>query len=130
VIERDHAPMFEAYADHAAAHSEAADKLPLVGFYIRKYTCSDGKPGYALQFDIEDWVERPPAVLHIKPPPLAILEAVPKPAAETKGAEPAQSATTESTDKPKAVGKPARKIKVPGAPSMDEEIPFAPEWRG
>jgi hypothetical protein len=104
--------LIEAYVDHIAAHPEAADQLPQIGFYVRTYTRSDGKPGYALQFDIDGWVDRPKAVLHIAPPPLTITTEAGK-AGSGKSAE---SSTDEKAAKP-------RKIAVPGK-DMDEDIPF------
>jgi hypothetical protein len=121
------ANLLEAFTDHSAAHPEAADQLPLIQLCVREYVRSDGNPGYAVAFDIVDWVERPKAVLHIHPPPLNITATETtktngKAASESAGEDSAESKSLAEDKGVKA--KPKRKIAIPGTTDMDDEIPF------
>jgi hypothetical protein len=119
--------LIDALLDHIAAEPEAATKLPIVTLGVREYTKGDGNPGYAAQFDIEGWVDRPASVLHVKPPPLTItVEAASKTTSTTNGtsATSALSAKAESSD---GTAKPKRKVAVsamPGKADFDDTIPF------
>jgi hypothetical protein len=84
----------------------AADRLPLVTFGVRKYPKNDGTTGYAIQFDIDEWVERPANVLKVQPPALNIRK-VDKPTNLKDG---------------KTSG-PTRRISIPGS-DLNDEIPF------
>jgi hypothetical protein len=122
------ANLIEAFADHSAAHPEEADQLPIVQLCVREYTKNDGNPGYAVAFDIEGWVDRPNAVLHIQPPPLNITATeIPKGTGKAASGIPADkdSLQAESLTTAKAA-RPKRKIRVEGDKSsdMDSEIPF------
>jgi hypothetical protein len=126
------AELIQAFVDHATADPEHADQVPLVTFAVREYTKSDGNPGYALYFEIEGWIDRPSAVLHINPPPLSISNS--KAADDfgtvadefTRAEDPSTKAP--ASDKAKAKAKPARKIATAGGKSlsddMADEIPF------
>jgi hypothetical protein len=109
--------LIDAYVDHLTAHPEAADQLPRIGFYVRQYTRNDGKPGYALQFDIEGWVDRPKTILHIAPPPLTIT-------VETNRTSNGKSVPADSKAPDDKVTKRGRKVSVPGKPDYDDSVPF------
>jgi hypothetical protein len=134
--ERDAAAnLLAAFADHSAAHPEAAAQLPIVTFAVRQFVKSAGETGYAARFDVEGWVDRPEAVLHLTPPPLSIATEVKahgglKTAAAGDGQQAAAPTSDKATTDDQA--KPKRKISVSGSKSDfgDDEIPFAPEWRG
>lgn len=115
------ANLLEAFADHSAAHPEAADQLPLVQLCVREYTKGDGNPGYAVAFDIDGWIDRPNAVLHIEAPPLTIT-------VEASRADHGKSATADSSKAKSSddKAKPKRKITLPGKTDtgMDDVIPF------
>ena len=103
--------LLEAFVNHATTHPEAADQLPLVTFGVRAFPKNDSEHGYAAQFDIESWVDRPAAVMHIKPPPVTIT------------AEAAKGNGT--SGKKVSQVKPKRKIRAEGeAADMDEEVSF------
>jgi hypothetical protein len=113
------ADLIQAVVDHAAAHPEDADKLPLVEFCVREYPKNDGTTGYALYFEIDSWIDRPKAVLHINPPSLSITSRGDSKAA-SKSAVKSQSKSSSGDE-----AKPQRKISVPGGKSdMDDEVPF------
>jgi hypothetical protein len=101
--------LLQAYIDHCTAHPEDANKLPVVEFYVRDYPKGDSSKGYALQFDVVDWVARDERVPHLRPPTLNITETGSK---------------TEPATKPDSPDKPQRKVHVEGAPDPDPEIPF------
>jgi hypothetical protein len=111
--------LLEAYVDNAAAHPEAVEQLPLVTFAVRKFIKNDGSPGYAAQFDIDGWVDRPAAVLHIKPPPLTVTTE----AAKSDDAKAAETTPDKAADDAK---RSKRRIRAQGDTSTDfhDEIPF------
>ena len=114
--------LLDAYVDHVAAYPEAAEQLPLVTFGVREFTKSNGEPGYAAQFDIESWVNRPAAVLHIKPPPIAVTTAE---AVRAKTSGNGRGDESAPDDEKVAKLKPKRKIRAEGeAADWDQEIPF------
>jgi hypothetical protein len=113
------ANLLEAFADHSATHPETTDQLPIVQLCVREYTKGDGNPGYAVAFDIDGWIDRPNAVLHIQAPPLTVTVEASK-ADHGKSATADSSKAKSSDDK----AKPKRKITLPGKTDMDDIIPF------
>jgi hypothetical protein len=128
--------VISAFVDHAVQHSKAGDQLPIVQLCVRQFTKNDGNPGYAMQLDIDGWVDRPAAVLHVQPPPLNITakadkgngsagEANAASKSEASNASKSDSKSDKSPTDAKADAKPkGRKVSVPGAPNVDEDIPF------
>jgi hypothetical protein len=88
----------DAFLENGEHHPEDADKLPLIELASDSYVNSKGKRIFFPVFEILAWVERPAAVRHLRPPPVALL-------------------TLEADGKsgPKALPKRA---------GMDDEIPF------
>ena len=116
------ADLLQAVFDHGVAHPQDAGKLPLVEFCVREYPKNDGTTGYALYFEIDGWVDRPEAVLHVRPPPLNIT-----PQADKGNGKTASAATSTAASKPSPddTAKPQRKIAVVGGkPDHDDEVPF------
>ena len=114
--------LIDAYADHVAAHPEAAEQLPVISFSVRQYPRNDGTPGFALQFDIETWIGRPKSIAHISPPPLTIERISNGKAADDSGTAAADSAKAKSPED--KVTKLKRKVAVPGKPDYDDSVPF------
>jgi hypothetical protein len=112
--------LIEAYTDHVAAHPEAAEQLPVISFSVRQYPRNDGTPGFALQFDVETWIDRPKSILHISPPPLTIERI-----SDGKAADDSAAADTAKAKLPDdKAAKPKRKIVAGGKPDIDDEVPF------
>jgi hypothetical protein len=102
--------LIHAFADHNEARPGLPEQLPVVQLGVREYTKNDGKPGFAMQLDIEGWTERPEGVFRVQPPALTI---------STSEANKVASADAQ---KAKPI-KPKRKVEVPGS-DIDETIPF------
>jgi hypothetical protein len=118
------ADLLQAVVDHGIAHPEDADDLPLVEFCVREYLKNDGTTGYALYFEIDDWVDRA-AVPHVRPPPLNITSQADKANGGGKATITSKSKSDKSTPDAQADAKPKRTISVPGGkPDTDDEIPF------
>jgi hypothetical protein len=100
--------LLDALVDHANAFPDKADQLPLVTLSVRSYPKNDGSTGFAEQFDIDKWVDRPAAVMHVQPPALAI------------SVEPKASAEPAAAAKPPAGDATKRKIAVVGGSSYDD----------
>jgi hypothetical protein len=115
------ASLITAYTDHCEEHSDR-NELPLVELNSDSYLNTHGKRIHFPIFEILSWVERPAAVLRIKPPPLTTLmleakavDSMIKPATpETEFGAPTQPREAAVKAKPK------RSIKA----DMDDEIPF------
>jgi hypothetical protein len=104
------ATLLDGYLDNLKNHPDDSAKQPLVTLANDNYTNAGGKKIFFPVFEIDGWAERPPALRHIKPPPLDMLTIK-------------HSDTTKTETE---VVKPQLKIKMlaAGGGSYEEEVPF------
>jgi hypothetical protein len=108
-----------AYVTNCEARPEETDHDPLIELATGDYINSQGRKIFFPIFETVDWIERPPAVRRIKPPPVKLLEL-------TAAAPPAAESLVESEQQ--APPRAKSKLVAGGGGGRDDEIPFAPSF--
>jgi hypothetical protein len=124
------ADIVDAYCTNVSLHPEQANFDPLVELSVDSYENKHGRTIYRPVFETLDWIERPPAILRLKPPPVRQLELAALPPPDVKAG--AEVIPIEKPALPKAKKKQQQKVGGGGggraSADMDDEIPFAAAW--
>jgi hypothetical protein len=102
----------EAYASYIEAHAEDQNKVPLIDLDVDDYTNTLGRKIYVPRLDLMGWIELPPALFRVTPPPPKEITLIASPKSKDEPAAPVQQ-------KPKV-----KKAKTGVRSDFDEDTPF------